>query len=558
MSHILDPLMTAQWRIYRDSPEIERDKLYKITSPSYIKSGKEYYFGRIDFQDGMHHSELCLNQSKKDFAQKHRDLLSNDDDKDEIWQKMKADARYAGFDNIFDSEHKDILQNVFEKNCILYFPANRFEEPAWLNQESLLHKPEYGSRTNLAGYTDRKIINYFPLRDNQTWLFDLIYDAKVFEVAYQFEGHVVLPKYSGIATSLLKMVINVMGQIFQTGKKDVLRFDTGPRQRRKISLVLNEETIIPSLFHCSSGETCLLNLFLSILRDFDLSRGEPFEQVSDIRGIVIVDEIDTHLHAVHQHEVLPELIKMFPRVQFIVTTHSPLFVLGMENTFGQDGFALYRLPQGQQISPEEFSEFGEAYKFFMETKKFSEDIKQKIRETQKSVVFMEGETDIRYLQRASVLLGREEMFEKIQPMDGKGFGNLDKIWKNFHLGLVDKLLPQKVILLYDCDKKRCDQKGNIFKRSIHKKDVHPLQKGIENLFDKRTLEKALQSNPAFIDVNEKHKKIERGQEIIIHERWEINENEKTNLCNWLCENGEKEDFEHFKDTFDLLEGLLRS
>ena len=34
-----------------------------------------------------------------------------------------------------------------------------------------------------------------------------------------------------------------------------------------------------------------------------------------------VDEIATlHLHAVHQHEILPGLIKMFPNVQFIVTT----------------------------------------------------------------------------------------------------------------------------------------------------------------------------------------------------------------------------------------------
>ena len=55
----------------------------------------------------------------------------------------------------------------------------------------------------------------------------------------------------------------------------------------------------------------------------------------------------------------PSLMRMFPKVQFIVTTHSPLFVLGMDNVFGEDGFALYRLPQGQQISPEEFSEFGE-------------------------------------------------------------------------------------------------------------------------------------------------------------------------------------------------------
>ena len=77
-----------------------------------------------------------------------------------------------------------------------------------------------------------------------------------------------------------------------------------------------------------------------------------------------MDEIDLHLHAIHQHEILPQLVRMFPQVQFIVTNHSPLFVLGMGKTFGEDGFALYRLPHGQQISPEEFSEFEIAYKIF--------------------------------------------------------------------------------------------------------------------------------------------------------------------------------------------------
>ena len=132
--------------------------------------------------------------------------------------------------------------------------------------------------------------------------------------------------------------------------------------------------LVPNIFQLSSGETSLLNLFLTILRDFDLC-GTPFSQVSDVRGIVVVDEIDLHLHAVHQYEVLPKLIRMFPNVQFIVTTHSSLFVLGLQRAFGEDDFALYRLPLGHRISPEEFSEFGDAYQAFTETMKFSNDVR---------------------------------------------------------------------------------------------------------------------------------------------------------------------------------------
>ncbi len=43
-------------------------------------------------------------------------------------------------------------------------------------------------------------------------------------------------------------------------------------------------------------------------------------------GIVLVDEIELHLHPTLQQEVLKRLQKTFPRIQFIVTTHSPLVI----------------------------------------------------------------------------------------------------------------------------------------------------------------------------------------------------------------------------------------
>ena len=67
---------------------------------------------------------------------------------------------------------------------------------------------------------------------------------------------------------------------------------------------------------------------------------------------------------------------MFPNVQFVVTTHSPLFVLGMRQVFGEEGFAICQLPDGQQITPEEFSEFGEAYRSFSTSRTFAKDIKE--------------------------------------------------------------------------------------------------------------------------------------------------------------------------------------
>lgn len=48
--------------------------------------------------------------------------------------------------------------------------------------------------------------------------------------------------------------------------------------------------------------------------------------------IVLIDEIENHLHAGMQRSILPDLIKAFPNVQFIVSTHSPLVVASVKDS----------------------------------------------------------------------------------------------------------------------------------------------------------------------------------------------------------------------------------
>ena len=48
-------------------------------------------------------------------------------------------------------------------------------------------------------------------------------------------------------------------------------------------------------------------------------------------GIAFIDELETHMHISMQKMVLGFLTKMFPNVQFIVTTHSPFVITSLEN-----------------------------------------------------------------------------------------------------------------------------------------------------------------------------------------------------------------------------------
>lgn len=53
-------------------------------------------------------------------------------------------------------------------------------------------------------------------------------------------------------------------------------------------------------------------------------------------GIVLIDEIETHLHLQLQKIVLPLLTKLFPNIQFIVTTHSPFVLSSLPNVTAFD------------------------------------------------------------------------------------------------------------------------------------------------------------------------------------------------------------------------------
>ena len=561
LAHIVNGLVQAQCTTYPETPAVELGKVFKLRGPTYIKSGREYYFSKTTFENGLHVSEFMSRTEKRQSDGSPDYLIDND--ALEIWNQMpdKSYDRITG--NINKSRQTDI-DDIIEANAMLYFPHNRFEEAAWLNHINLNAKAQYMDLQHLKGHADRNIIDYSPLRDNQNWLFDLIYDRAVFELRTSNvnlpidNSNRVLPLpvvtgYSGEATTTYDTALQLIRTI--TRRHDA-RFGIGTRKNRVVSLETEfAGQIVPNIFQMSSGETSLLNLFLSILRDFDLANAF-LSQPTDIRGIVLVDEIDLHLHAIHQHEVLPRLIQMFPKVQFIVTTHSPLFVLGMRNMFSEDGFGLYRLPTGHQINPEEFSEFGDAYAVFKATRSFEDDMQTAIKDSILPSVFVDGSLDVRYISKAAELLGNEEILARMSLVDGGGKGNLKNMWGWQNTPLATEL-NHDVVFLHDCDDpKPASDLGRFHRRTVPWQENHPISSGIENLFSKTTLEKARAFERDFFVVTEEFSKVVNDEGVVVPEMWSIVENQKTNLCNWLCENGDRDDFEHFGVIFDMLEEVL--
>ena len=228
----------------------------------------------------------------------------------------------------------------------------------------------------------------------------------------------------------------------------------------------------------------------------------------------------------------------------------------MEEKFGEDGFEIINMPNGEKVSSNDFSEFLKAYDAFKETTRHREEIKLEIERHSKPIIFVEGDYDIRYLRKAAELLGKTEILDKIQLKDGGGFGGLDKVWKSYN-NPISKVVPNKIILLYDCDTNKQDAEKNlVFKRVIPLIEKNPISKGIENLFPCDTIEKIESENPQYIDIQEESKTRVRGKEIVVPASKSVNKDEKSNMCTWLCENGTKEDFVNFEMVFQIIEEII--
>ena len=77
----------------------------------------------------------------------------------------------------------------------------------------------------------------------------------------------------------------------------------------------------------SSGYTGVITLVIDLLAR--LNENQTYvENIADYRGVVLIDEVELHLHPKWKYDFVKKLREIFPEIQFIMTTHSPTVLLG--------------------------------------------------------------------------------------------------------------------------------------------------------------------------------------------------------------------------------------
>jgi len=93
-------------------------------------------------------------------------------------------------------------------------------------------------------------------------------------------------------------------------------------RRNPLSMEVEKNGARLSVNQLSDGEKCLMALVGDLARRLAIANPVASKPLAG-DGIVLIDEIDLHLHPKWQRMVIPKLTEVFPHCQFIVTTHSP-------------------------------------------------------------------------------------------------------------------------------------------------------------------------------------------------------------------------------------------
>lgn len=127
----------------------------------------------------------------------------------------------------------------------------------------------------------------------------------------------------------------------------------------------------------SDGYSAIIGIVADLILRMDrnwLLKGELSQY--DAEGVVLIDELETHLHVELQRKILPFLTEFFPRIQFIITTHSAYILNSISNTCIYDLEKQVRFTDFSSYSVDDIAEG------YLDATAFSDELQKKTKRYQ--------------------------------------------------------------------------------------------------------------------------------------------------------------------------------
>lgn len=463
LSHIADAFYELARPAYPQEFEGKENKLYRVSSPLYnINSSKPsiVYFRFKDGEDIYDYIDV------RNICTKEQYDTAIDVDNKIDYNNFQRRLKQQNFSKYWNVQNNDIRKKMFEQNVLTYFPSYRFELPAYLN-DSYSNPLKYSINNRFSGYLPNQIEVISDITSFSNWLLDVLLDLKngeriqllkngknnVFPITIPAQENIVL-------TNLNNILSNTLSSKKYQGR---VRFGIGKRNGGMARIAIMNDVdnehhyqICPSIFQLSSGELALISIFGEILHQADNNENNmPLEK---IKGIVVIDEIEKHLHITLQKEILPKMFALFPNVQFIVSSHSPFLNMGLAAELSGKHMIFDLDHNGISCSATKNDLYEEVYNLMIgENNRFAklcQDLTVKLESLTKPLIITEGKTDIKHILKAKEKLGVTDLeFDVIQDnQQPDGESNLHKLLeqaahignKNIIIGVFDRDIKKTV------------------------------------------------------------------------------------------------------------------
>ena len=476
LSYIADAFHEAAKIAYSNSFEGKENKYYRLSSNlAALDMGKPfavYLFFRVTDVNGtasdpMIFIELRGAWTGPEIAEKFKGITTP---AYQIVQTLEAN------NNIYKTiqADKEITTQTFASNVVTYFPSYRYEEPNYLNDPYKI-TPHFKVSNEFSGYLKNPIEVISGLPELANWLLDVTLDLQLTSafklLVHNAEGK---PLVQNIGVNIFPpmSIIEEILSATLSGKfaNHQIGLQIGKRSSGMIRLQVIDRTesrfLYPSIFQISSGEAALLCIFAEILRQAD-NNHEDIE-LEKITGIVLIDEVDKHLHIKMQKEVLPQLFNLFPNVQFVVSSHSPFLSMGLAETCPERSRLINLDQDGLSQEPIQNELYTEVYEMMVsENERFKENfeiLKTRVTQLSRPLIITEGKTDVIHLQTAKEKLGISGDFDFFDVPENWGQDFLNKHLEA--LALIGS--PKKVIGVFDRDVKKrvqsIEENGQAYKK----------------------------------------------------------------------------------------------
>ena len=494
LSHIADSFYEMARLPFSNEFEGKENKLYRVSSGIYNlkKDEPSFVYLRFEIKDkeikAIDHLDIRGNCTEKEYNKAI--TLSDKIPFDKVNSLLKSQSVVKPLaifiknelltEKQLSEQKEERIRKVFLNNLLTYFPSYRYEQPGYLNDPYKI-RLDFTKKHKSVGHLHNPIEVVTGLSQLANWIMDVYLDLNVGQVIRSEKYLKNLQKLCSDKEQdkeqrsevVLDMLIDSLSS--KTGESTIfsylneiiektlsskgygnIGFGIGPRHFGDWRIGIYQNTfpkatrIYPNIFNLSSGESALLCIFGELLRQADNNKHNI--QLEEITGIVLIDEVDKHLHIKLQKEILPQLFKMFPNVQFITSSHSPFVNMGLADIVKErpkiidlDNFGISQDPTSNELYREVYNMMISEDEQF---KNLYQSLKQKTKNGTKPIIVTEGKTDTKHIKKAKEKLNITNCdFEFYEAEEERGDSKLKTVLEHY------SKLPnmRKIIGIFDRD-----------------------------------------------------------------------------------------------------------